>query len=417
MSGIVRFYLRLGRARGPALHDADPHRSRRSRRCRSATRRSTRSISPRSSGPYATLGPRRGHLGAERARDRRAGVPRPGAAPSATSASACSSTRSSSAKKGLVTTVFDTTDRVQHMFYRYLDPTPPGEPRQGHDAPRATPSSEVYAAHGRPPRPRSLTRRGRPGHRLHGHVRPRLHQLPPRREPERLAARARLPVLKDGADDVRRLVRGRRLEPHAGLQPRAHGPVHQPQGPRGVRASSSEGAEYHALKAELIAGARGAGRPGDRPALHPQGRARRPTSSTARTATTRPTCWSATRAATATRGTARPAPSRAEVFSDNTKSWSGDHCVDPRIVPGVFFCNRRIDDRAPHILDLAAVACIRLFGQEPPRRQMQGRIARSRAPATPARDRARAARPGVPRRSRAAAPGARVHVPERASAA
>ena len=25
----------------------------------------------------------------------------------------------------LVTTVFDTTDRVQHMFYRYLDPTHP----------------------------------------------------------------------------------------------------------------------------------------------------------------------------------------------------------------------------------------------------------------------------------------------------
>ena len=28
-------------------------------------------------------------------------------------------------KKGLVTTVFDTTDRIQHMFYRYLDPTHP----------------------------------------------------------------------------------------------------------------------------------------------------------------------------------------------------------------------------------------------------------------------------------------------------
>ncbi|NIM01710.1 MAG: nucleotide pyrophosphatase, partial [Gemmatimonadetes bacterium] len=28
-------------------------------------------------------------------------------------------------KRGLVTTVFDTTDRVQHMFYRYLDPTHP----------------------------------------------------------------------------------------------------------------------------------------------------------------------------------------------------------------------------------------------------------------------------------------------------
>jgi len=31
----------------------------------------------------------------------------------------------SQTKKGFVTTVFDTTDRIQHMFYRYLDPTHP----------------------------------------------------------------------------------------------------------------------------------------------------------------------------------------------------------------------------------------------------------------------------------------------------
>jgi hypothetical protein len=31
-------------------------------------------------------------------------------------------------KRGLITTVFDTTDRVQHMFYRYLDPTHPRMP-------------------------------------------------------------------------------------------------------------------------------------------------------------------------------------------------------------------------------------------------------------------------------------------------
>ena len=30
------------------------------------------------------------------------------------------------------------------------------------------------------------------------------------------------------------------------------------------------------------------------------------------------------------------------VFEDNTKAWSGDHCIDPRLVPGVFFCNRPI---------------------------------------------------------------------------
>ncbi len=61
-----------------------------------------------------------------------------------------------------------------------------------------------------------------------------------------------------------------------------------------------------------------------------------------------------------------------EVFSDNTKSWSGDHCVDPEIVPGVFFCNRPITVERPHIADISA-SVLRLFGQEPSR-HMQGRM-------------------------------------------
>ena len=32
-----------------------------------------------------------------------------------------------------------------------------------------------------------------------------------------------------------------------------------------------------------------------------------------------------------------------DVFHDNTKAWSGDHCVDPSLVPGVLFCNHKID--------------------------------------------------------------------------
>jgi len=61
----------------------------------------------------------------------------------------------------------------------------------------------------------------------------------------------------------------------------------------------------------------------------------------------------------------------AEVFTDNTKSWSGDHCVDPSIVPGVFFCNRPIAVEKPHLIDIAT-SVLRLFGQEPPS-QMKGR--------------------------------------------
>jgi predicted AlkP superfamily phosphohydrolase/phosphomutase len=51
-----------------------------------------------------------------------------------------------------------------------------------------------------------------------------------------------------------------------------------------------------------------------------------------------------------------------DVLSDNTKSWSGDHCIDPRLVPGVIFSSRpivaedpRITDLAPTILDLFGV--------------------------------------------------------------
>jgi predicted AlkP superfamily phosphohydrolase/phosphomutase len=53
------------------------------------------------------------------------------------------------------------------------------------------------------------------------------------------------------------------------------------------------------------------------------------------------------------------------VFEDNIKPWSGDHCIDPRLVPGVFFCNRRIDSEDPALIDIAPTA-LHLFGIEPP---------------------------------------------------
>ncbi|MCY3736434.1 MAG: alkaline phosphatase family protein [Gemmatimonadaceae bacterium] len=58
------------------------------------------------------------------------------------------------------------------------------------------------------------------------------------------------------------------------------------------------------------------------------------------------------------------------VFEDNTRHWSGDHCVDPAQVPGVLFCNRPIDRQDPHLLDVP-VSILRLFGVEPPA-YMQG---------------------------------------------
>jgi predicted AlkP superfamily phosphohydrolase/phosphomutase len=53
---------------------------------------------------------------------------------------------------------------------------------------------------------------------------------------------------------------------------------------------------------------------------------------------------------------------RPELFEDNLKAWSGDHDVDPDMVPGILFSNRalkvknpRIVDMAPTVLDLFAV--------------------------------------------------------------
>lgn len=42
-----------------------------------------------------------------------------------------------------------------------------------------------------------------------------------------------------------------------------------------------------------------------------------------------------------------------EVFSDNMKAWSGDHHVDPEIIPGIFFSNLKVVKESPNIVDIA----------------------------------------------------------------
>jgi predicted AlkP superfamily phosphohydrolase/phosphomutase len=65
-------------------------------------------------------------------------------------------------------------------------------------------------------------------------------------------------------------------------------------------------------------------------------------------------------------------------FEDNTKAWSGDHCVDPRQVPGIFFCSHEIDRDDPALMDVAPTA-LKLFGVEPPK-HMDGQPLFSGAP-------------------------------------
>jgi predicted AlkP superfamily phosphohydrolase/phosphomutase len=51
----------------------------------------------------------------------------------------------------------------------------------------------------------------------------------------------------------------------------------------------------------------------------------------------------------------------ARVIEDNNKAWSGDHSVDPLLVPGVLFCNRKVDAGDPGLEDMAPTA-LALFG-------------------------------------------------------
>jgi len=59
------------------------------------------------------------------------------------------------------------------------------------------------------------------------------------------------------------------------------------------------------------------------------------------------------------------------VIEDNPKAWSGDHCIDPALVPGVLFSNLRLKRSDPSIMDVAPTV-LELFGIAPPA-HMDGR--------------------------------------------
>lgn len=53
------------------------------------------------------------------------------------------------------------------------------------------------------------------------------------------------------------------------------------------------------------------------------------------------------------------------VFSDNTKAWSGDHCIHPALVPGILFSNWKLNGDNAQITDLAPTA-LDLLGLKTP---------------------------------------------------
>lgn len=60
-----------------------------------------------------------------------------------------------------------------------------------------------------------------------------------------------------------------------------------------------------------------------------------------------------------------------DVFEDNIKAWGGDHCIDPDLVPGVLFSNRSLDANDPGIEDLAPTTMVQ-FGLPVPK-HMEGK--------------------------------------------
>ena len=50
-----------------------------------------------------------------------------------------------------------------------------------------------------------------------------------------------------------------------------------------------------------------------------------------------------------------------QIFEDNLKAWSGDHCIDPRLVPGVLFSSHKFLEEMPAIVDVAPTI-LQLFG-------------------------------------------------------
>ncbi len=50
-----------------------------------------------------------------------------------------------------------------------------------------------------------------------------------------------------------------------------------------------------------------------------------------------------------------------EIFEENTRSWSGDHSIDPALVPGVLFSNLMCKEKSPALMDLAPTI-LSLFG-------------------------------------------------------
>jgi predicted AlkP superfamily phosphohydrolase/phosphomutase len=54
-----------------------------------------------------------------------------------------------------------------------------------------------------------------------------------------------------------------------------------------------------------------------------------------------------------------------ELIEDNLKKWSGDHIVDPELVPGILLVNRSVSLQTPHLVDVAPTV-LKIVGADIP---------------------------------------------------
>ena len=137
--------------------------------------------------PVLDARPRGGHLGAQRGRHRRRHVPAADLRHRRASASGCSSPALDKLRQGSLVCVFDATDRIQHMFWRYLDHGASGRAR-ARGTPQHRDAIEKLYRHNDELVGKVMARL-RDGRRADGGVRPRLQLVPPRRQSTLAASR------------------------------------------------------------------------------------------------------------------------------------------------------------------------------------------------------------------------------------
>ncbi|MDD5553787.1 MAG: nucleotide pyrophosphatase, partial [Candidatus Omnitrophica bacterium] len=61
-----------------------------------------------------------------------------------------------------------------------------------------------------------------------------------------------------------------------------------------------------------------------------------------------------------------------KLIEDNSEKWSGEHLMDPSLVPGVLFMNKKMDLSNPSIIDIAPTI-LHLLGIEKPASSFMGK--------------------------------------------